>query len=182
MVVASLLDGRVRIRDEGLRNEPLASRVREALLATPGVSAVEANPRVGSLLILYSAIVTAVEKILETVSHLLGSGVEYPGGSEAARKSERTPLLDRARAILPGMKRKLSGVRVPAGVKSRLQAIGAGSVLQRRIANNIGMLASLVLSLGAAILGFKKLHILAGVVFVAFFGEHFYHRRARMFA
>jgi len=157
MVVASLVDGRVRIRDEGLKREPLVAQVREALLATPGVSGVEANTRVGSLLVLYSAALTAVEKILKTVSHLLGSGEEVGGRAEPAQSSGKRSFIGRA-------------------------SLGVPSVLKRRILNNIGMLASLVLSLAAAILGFKKLHILTGILFVALFGRHFYERRAQMFA
>ena len=156
MVVASLLDGRVRIRDEGLKREPLVTRVREALLATPGISQVDANPRVGSLLILYSAALTAVEKILKMVSELLGSGVEASGSAEPAQSTGRR-LLGKVSLAVP-------------------------SVLKTRTINNIGMLASLALSLAAAIFSLKKLHILAGIIFVALFGRHFYERRTRMFA
>ncbi len=65
MEITSHFESRVRIRDEGLKKEPLLSRAREALLAMPGVSEVEANPRVGSLLVLYAAAVTAVEKMMK---------------------------------------------------------------------------------------------------------------------
>lgn len=165
MVVASQLEGRVRIRDEGLKREPLASRVKEALLATPGVSGVEANTRVGSLLVLYSAALTAAEKILKTVSQLLGSAREPAGeagqegaeGAEAPRAAWKLPL----------------PWRTPHAERS---------VLKRRVLNNIGMLAALTVSLVAAIFHLKKLHILTGVIFLALFGDHFYQRRARMFA
>lgn len=53
--------------------------------------------------------------------------------------------------------------------------------LQRRI-KMIGMLASLLLSVAAAALDLKKLHILAGVVFLALFGDHLYERRGMLFA
>ena len=36
----------------------------------PGVSEVEANPRVGSLLVLYAAAVTAVEKMMNILSFI----------------------------------------------------------------------------------------------------------------
>jgi len=36
MEITSHFEGRVRIRDEGLKKEPLLSRAREALLAMPG--------------------------------------------------------------------------------------------------------------------------------------------------
>jgi hypothetical protein len=183
MVVASLLDGRVRLRDEGLKKEPLVSQVREALLATPGVRAVEANTRVGSVLILYSAALTAVDKILKTVAHLLGADEEVRVGAEPTRTSEKTPLLKRIKdAVFPKVKKTLSGISMPAGVKQKLVNFRAGSVIKRRIVGNIGMLASLVLSMGAALFGLKKLHILAGIVFLFAFGDHFYQRRARVFA
>ncbi|HBG06145.1 MAG: hypothetical protein A2075_02485 [Geobacteraceae bacterium GWC2_58_44] len=157
MVVASLVDGRVRIRDEKLKREPVLARIKEELMAAPGVTGVEANPRVGSLLVIYSAALTAVEKILKTVSELLGSGVEVSGSAEPARSFVKMPFIRRESFAVP-------------------------SVLKARVLNNIGMLASLVLSIGLGIFGLKKLHILTGIVFVALFGKHFYERRAQMFA
>ena len=182
MVVASILDGRVRIRDEGLKKEPLVAKVREELLATPGVTGVESNTRVGSLLVLYSAALAAVDSILKTVSHLLGSTEEVRPGAEPARTSERTPLLKRIKdAVFPKVKKTLSGISMPAGVKQKLENFRSGSVLKRRIVGNIGMLASLALSMGAALFGLKKLHIISGIVFLFLFGDHFYQRRARVF-
>ena len=174
MVVASLLDGRVRVRDEGLRREPLVNRVREALLALPGVDAVEANPRVGSLLIIYSAALTAVEKILKTVSNLVGSEEEGRDSAEPAPGREKTPFAEKASSATARVRRQLlslvgrAALAVPPATKKRLV--------------NIGMLASLALSLAAAIFGFKKLHVLAGIVFVVLFGDHFYQKKEAMFA
>lgn len=174
MVVASLVGGRVRVRDEGLKSEALVNRVREALLATPGVSGVEANPRVGSLLVLYSTAVTAVERILKTVSDLVGSGHEMRDSAEPAPSPGKLPFAERASAAIPRVRRKLLSLvgrvslAIPPGAKRRLV--------------NLGMLASLALSLAAAVFGMKKLHILAGIVFVALFGDHFYQKRDAMFA
>lgn len=162
MVVASLLDGRVRIRDEGLKREPLASRVREALLATPGVSGVEANTRVGSLLVLYSAALTAAEKILKTVSQLLGSAVETSASERPVQGEHPSTTW---RLPLPW--------RTPHAERS---------ILKRRMLGNVGMLAALTVSMVAAIFHLKKLHILTGIIFLFLFGDHFYQRRARMFA
>ena len=47
---------------------------------------------------------------------------------------------------------------------------------------NMGMLASLVTSMVGIMIGLKKLHYAAGVVFLAFFGIHIFERRAAMFA
>ena len=164
MVVASLLDGRVRIRDEGLKKGPLATRVREALLAAPGVSAVEVNPRVGSLLVLYSAAVTAAEKILKKLAQLLGSEVESSGGANRVESEQ-------------GRARVFAKLQFPWRTPQ-----AEGSVLKRRVLNNIGMLAALTASMVAAIFHLKKLHILTGIIFLFLFGDHFYQRRARMFA
>ena len=150
MAVASQFDGRVRIRDEGLKREPLLARVKEALLIMPGVTGVEGNPRVGSLLVLYKAAVTVVEKILETVTDLIGSGEVEEKAAEAGRLSARVPF------------------SIPAKVK--------------RSVANFGMLAALLLSVAAAIFDLKKLHILAGIVFLALFGVHFFERKEYLFA
>lgn len=152
MVVASHFDGRVRIRDEGLKREPLLARVRETLLAAPGVSGVEGNPRVGSLLVLYSAAVTALDKILETVAGLIGSGEAGEEGAEAGAFAR--------------VSAKISS-RVPFSIPARV----------KRNVTNIGMLGALLLSVVAAIFDLKKLHILAGIVFLALFGVHVFERK-----
>lgn len=156
MVVASVLDGRIRVRDEGLKKEPLLSRVREALLETPGVAAVEVNPRVGSLLVLFDAALAAAQRLLQVVSDLLGQPLP---AEEPAAAAQGTPGRFFAR--------KVSFALSPA--------------LKKRVIN-IGMLASLLLSVAAAVFHFKKLHVLTGIVFLALFGDHYYQRRSLMFS
>lgn len=156
MIVASLLDGRLRVRDEALKREPLATRVRDALLATPGVAAAEVNPRVGSMLVLYDAALAAVDQILETVAGLLGTSVQAGPETAAPGRPARMPL-------------------------SGGMSLFPSPAMKRRVVN-LGMLASLALSIAAAVLDFKKLHILAGILFLALFGDHFYQRREQMFA
>jgi hypothetical protein len=174
MEVSSHFEGRVRVRDAGLKQEPLLAKAREALLALPGVSEVEANPRVGSLLVLYSAAVTAAGKILRVLSEILG--IEEPAESavpleEAAGRAGATL----GRTLGSTLAKTLGKIvpRVPFAVPA---------LLKKRIVNNIGMLVSLGLSLGAAALYFKKIHILAGIVFVGFFGIHLFERRKMVFA
>lgn len=149
MFVASHIAGRMRIRDEKVRTEPVASRVREALLAAPGVDGVEVNPRVGSVLVVYSAAVTGGGAILALLSDILGA--------------EEETATSASTCVCP----KIS-LTIPPRVK--------------RQAVNIGMLASLALSLAAAIVHLKKLHVLAGILFVALFGDHIYERRRMLFA
>lgn len=52
----------------------------------------------------------------------------------------------------------------------------------RKAAVNMGMLATLVTSMIGIMIGLKKLHVAAGVIFLAFFGIHFFERRRAMFA
>ncbi|WP_051292827.1 heavy-metal-associated domain-containing protein [Citrifermentans bremense] len=159
MVVASLLNGRVRVRDEGLKKQPLLSRVTEALIATPGVTSAEANTRVGSLLVFYDAALAAAEQILKRISELLDSPQEAPPSAEAeagGATSRHFPF-------------------------SRGMSLSILPALRRRVVN-YGMLAALALSVGAAIIHFKKLHVLTGIVFLALFGDHLYQRRGQMFA
>lgn len=150
MVVASHVAGRIRIRDEKLRREAVAGRVRDALAATPGVSDVEVNPRVGSVLVIYSPAVTEGNKILSDVSELLGSVSGEEGASVAPAK------------VCP---------RISLSLSPRV----------KRNVVNIGMLSALVLSLAALLFHLKKLHYLAGIVFVALFGDHLYERRQLLF-
>jgi hypothetical protein len=178
MEVSSHFEGRVRVRDAGLKQEPLLAKAREALLALPGVSEVEANPRVGSLLVLYSAAVTAAGKILRALSEVLG--VEEP--AESADAPGETA--GRAGATLGSTLGKTLGSTL-AKTLGKITPKGPFTVpgiLKKRIVNNIGMLVSLGLSLGAAALYFKKIHILAGIVFVGFFGIHLFERRKMVFA
>lgn len=156
MVVASHIEGRVRIRDEGLKRESLLIRAKAALLAVPGVSGVEGNGRVGSLLVLYSAAVTGVERIMEAASDILGSGEEAESAAESGRAFGNGSLAGRVSlAISPRLKNRMV---------------------------NIGMLASLALSLVAIVFDLKKLHLVTGMIFVALFGDHLYHRGRLVFA
>jgi len=93
MLVASNIAGRLRVRDEKLRKEPLAANIREKLLETPGVTGVEANPRVGSLLVLYSAAVEGVESILELISGLLDKGVAAVAAGMAGNCPRALPVI-----------------------------------------------------------------------------------------
>ena len=149
MTITSHFEGRVRIRDERLREDKLATEIKEALLSSPGVAQVESNPRVGSLLVFYSVAATGIEQILKKIAELIGSEME----DAAARVKRTTSKIMEA---------------VPAKIKKNVV--------------NFGMLASLLLSVAAAAIDLKKLHIFTGVIFLAFFGFHFFERKDWIFA
>ncbi|MBI5586222.1 MAG: hypothetical protein HY892_20625 [Deltaproteobacteria bacterium] len=156
MVVASRIAGRLRIRSEALKQEPRLLAVREALLATPGVGGVEANPRVGSLLVLYSEAATKAEEILKVVSNSLESGPGPGSAGERRRKSVEGPPTCRATLTM--------------------------KLARKRKIRKVGLLTSLALNLLGAIFDLKKLHLPAGLIFVALVGDHVYQRRARVFS
>lgn len=139
MVVASHFEGRLRIRDEGLKGEPLLSRVREALLATPGVSGVEANPRVGSLLVLYTAAKTTIEKVTKVVSDFLGS-----------EKKGDTAEVKRTIAKVP--------FSIPARVKRNVTNFGMLSALFLSVAAAIFDLKKLHILTGIVFLALFGVH------------------------
>lgn len=148
MLIASCIDGRLRIRDQQLTQKHFAEAVREALSALPGISQVNINEKIGSLLIVYSAAVTNLRGILDAIIEQLGEVEEPLNARSGERASGKQPL-------------------GPAGRKSAV---------------NMGMLASLLTSVIGIMLGLKKLHVGAGILFLAFFGIHFFKRRRAVFA
>jgi len=155
MVVASLLHGRMRVRDAGLKKDALAAQVTDALLETPGVASAEVNLRVGSLLVLYDAAVVGAQAVLDTISGFLGSPEEEVPVEEAQGPSGRSCCGRMSLSVPPAVRRRIV---------------------------NLGMMASLALSVAAAVFDLKKLHVLAGIVFLALFGDHFLQKKERVFA
>jgi len=70
-MITSFIDGRLRIRDESLKNPSTAENLRKVLFEVKGVSAVEINRRVGSFLVIYDKAVTGIMKIVEAASAYL---------------------------------------------------------------------------------------------------------------
>ena len=160
MVVASVVDGRVRIRDEKLKNASTVERVKDELMANSEVSSVEGNHRVGSLLVLYDAARGAVEKILKAVSELLGSEIDL---GESAAPAEAKP---RCSFQLRSLAEKL---RFPASVRTKKKML------------NWALLGTFLVSITAALFYLKRVHVLAGLLFTALVADHVYSRRAQMF-
>jgi hypothetical protein len=156
MVIASCIDGRLRVRDELLRNAAAADAVRRVLLAAPGVRQVSANPRAGSLLIIYQQAQTTLRKITDLLNRYL-----LPESSVPASLTERSPTERRShdRRIGPPTRRSELFPRI------------------RRQAVNLGMLAALLVSMAGAVLGAKMLHIVAGVVFLGVLAIHLFEKR-----
>lgn len=52
-MITSFIEGRIRIRDEALKTDSISASIKSRLLKVKGVSGVEANTKVGSILIVY---------------------------------------------------------------------------------------------------------------------------------
>ena len=81
-LVAHRMPGRLRLRFPQLRGEREAVLTLQALLAeVPGVREVEANPRIGSLLILHDC---DERQLIQHLEHLAGVSVETPQRADDA--------------------------------------------------------------------------------------------------
>jgi cation transport ATPase len=155
MQIASCINGRIRFRDQKLTNKNVAETVCERLTALPGVSSISVNNKTGSLLVIYSTAVAGLQKIMDAVTGLLGAVEEYIGERRSAerRYEERRSGISN---ILPGL---------PA----------------RKAIVNYGMLTSLLVSMFGILVG-KKLHVAAGVLFLAVLRVHLADKRKTVLA
>ena len=154
MTITSCIDGRIRVRDGLLRNSTVAGSLSRLLLETPGVREVSANPRAGSLLILFQQARTTLGEITALLARFLPE--------EASTSPSSAPA--------PAAKARTGRPRRATTAAVRRQAV------------NLGMLAALLASLAGAALGAKALHIIAGLVFVGFFGLHFLDKKHFIFS
>jgi hypothetical protein len=83
-MVASFIDGRIRIRDEAFISRSRAFDVEDALLKNKGITRASVNRRVGSLLVIYDAATMNGETIVGLIS-----GYLYAGGSAAGTEGRR---------------------------------------------------------------------------------------------
>jgi hypothetical protein len=154
MTIASCIDGRIRVRDGLLHNPAVADSLSRLLLETPGIREVSANPRAGSLLILYQQAKSSFGEITALLARFLPE--------QAATSAATSPA--------PAAKSRTGRSRRTTAAAVRRQAV------------NLGMLAALLVSLAGAALGAKALHIIAGFVFVGFFGLHFLDKKHFIFS
>lgn len=70
-MIASFIDGRIRIRDEKLKSISTGSHIKTKLLQFKGITDVTINHRTGSLLILYDKVILRLEHILHVLADYL---------------------------------------------------------------------------------------------------------------
>jgi len=158
--VTSFVDGRVRLRHPALKDKATAELVCTVVGGVDGISAVQANPVTGSLLIYYDAEKLTREQLLE----LAEQGAAFvPGMNEEAAPADTAEAPRRACAV-------------KAPVDELL-----GFLTRRSTTKFIdrAMLVSLIASLAALPLGNRTVHTAAGGVFVGGVLQHLLaHRKA----
>jgi hypothetical protein len=141
-MIASFVEGRIRLRDEKLKNRAVVDEIQKRAAQLRGISDVSINQRTGSLLIFYDRVVLRLEQAL----HIL------------------TDYFDAAKT------------------ECRKYAVSITTNITNRKIVNLGMLASLALSMFGAALDIAVLHITAGIVFLGFLGLHLFRYKNMFFA
>ena len=162
--ITSFVDGRVRLRHPALKDKATAELVCTVVGGVEGITAVQANPLTGSLLIYYDAEKLSREQLLE----LAEQGAAFiPGLNE-----EEAPAAETAEGEAAPRK----ACKVCAPVDEVLQLLtGRGTT---KFVNR-AMLVSLIASLAALPLGNRAVHTAAGGVFVGGVLQHLIaHRKA----
>jgi hypothetical protein len=162
--ITSFVDGRVRLRHPALKDKDTADLVCTVVGGVEGITAVQANPLTGSLLIYYDAEKLTREQLLE----LAEQGAAFiPGLNE-----EEAPAAETAEGEAAPRK----ACKVCAPVDEVLQLLtGRGTT---KFVNR-AMLVSLIASLAALPLGNRAVHTAAGGVFVGGVLQHLIaHRKA----
>ncbi len=162
--ITSFVDGRVRLRHPALKDKATAELVCTVVGGVDGITAVQANPVTGSLLIYYDAEKLTREQLLE----LAEQGAAFiPGLNE-----EEAPAAETAEGEAAPRK----ACKVCAPVDEVIQLLtGRGTT---KFVNR-AMLVSLIASLAALPLGNRAVHTAAGGVFVSGVLQHLIaHRKA----
>ena len=164
--ITSFVDGRVRLRHPALKDKATAELVCTVVGGVEGITAVQANPLTGSLLIYYDAEKLTREQLLE----LAEQGAAFiPGLNEEEAPAEAAKTAE-------GEAAPRKACKVCAPVDEVLQLLtGRGAT---RFVNR-AMLVSLIASLAALPAGSRTVHAAAGGVFVSGVLQHLIaHRKA----
>jgi copper chaperone CopZ len=138
-MIASCIEGRIRLRHPALTDATLLRDVAEQVAALPGITGVEANPRTGSLLVTHDDSIATAD--------LVAMAEQYAAGHAAAA------------AAVPA---KLSRGRTKANVariKRRTQKIGLATCMAGAVATGLADTKAAHLVFGLGLAGFAAWHL-----------------------
>ncbi len=128
-MIASFIDGRVRIRSEALRDPAAMDMVCSAVAAHDGVISATPNSRTGSLLVLYDPAKISRETLADAATlleaQLSALGVPGRGAQRAGRKGAGLLCPKHELSLLGG----LFGMTLFGAFFSRGAHIGAGALM-----------------------------------------------------
>lgn len=128
-MIASFIDGRVRLRSEALRDLTAMEMVRAAVSARDGVVSATPNPRTGSLLVLYDPAKISRETLAGAAvlleSQLRAFGVPRQGAKRPGRKSAGFLCPKHELSLLGG----LFGLTLFSAFFSKKVHIGVGALM-----------------------------------------------------
>ncbi len=128
-MVASFIDGRIRIRDVAFISRSLACDVQGALLENKGITRASVNRRTGSLLVIYDTAKMNGETIVGLIAAYLKDG-EGAAGTEGRRSKPGLPKTCRG-SLLGGCRGGLRGMSLSECLPHRPRAFSARSLTRK---------------------------------------------------
>jgi hypothetical protein len=140
-MIASMVNGRIRIRDSKLKKGVFANEFQRHLSVVTGLKGISINTMVGSALLIYDTSITSDERIIKHIGRLLDvtQETEVPKGKGAGVNHIREFSLNR-------VNRRAVNIGMLASLAASLIALIAGS-------------KALHAALGLVFLGFTAVHI-----------------------
>jgi|GEM_PF-3079580 len=116
-MIASMIDGRMRIRNSKLKEGVFAGELKRHLSAARGLKEILINLRVGSALLVYDASITSAERIIKLIGRLL----DVTQDTEVPKRPVKRFSLNRVNT------RKAINFGLPASLAASIIALVAGS-------------------------------------------------------
>lgn len=125
-MIASMVNGRIRIRDSKLKKGVFANEFQRHLSVVTGLKGISINTKVGSALLIYDTSITSDERIIKHIGRLLDvtQETEVPKGKGAGVNHIRNRV--NRRAVNIGMLASLAAslIALIAGSKALHAALG----------------------------------------------------------
>uniref|UniRef100_I2Q2G8 HMA domain-containing protein n=1 Tax=Desulfovibrio sp. U5L TaxID=596152 RepID=I2Q2G8_9BACT len=140
-MIASCIEGRLRLRHPALTDATLLREVAEQVAALPGITGVDANPRTGSLLVTHddsiatADLVALAEQYAASRAEALAAAPAKPAG----RKEKKKPNV--------------------AKIKRRTQKIGLATCMAGAVATGLADTKAAHLVFGLGLAGFAAWHL-----------------------
>lgn len=167
--VRSFYDGRCRIRHDTLKNTETIAMIEGLLVNVDGVTSVQSNVRVGSLLLEYDVDVLPTAQLMEFVTPLAANFIGDEEDDADVQSTEQKSACSCIKDVLAKSDIVAQGKNITSNLEGLLKKTSA------RKAINYSMLGSLALCLGLS--SNKSVHVAAGGLFMAALSLHLVRNR-----